>query len=304
MRKLSRQLDAPLYVVVGVLECLWHLAARETPRGDIGRLSNEDIALGIEWAGDPNVLVNALVSCGWIDKSKKYRLLIHDWHDHADEAAKVYLKRKHLTFATTESQHVATTPKNVATESEHVATCRDLSRPPMPLPMPLPMPESEYIVPDVLGSNTPLPPKPEPEEASATPPKALKRPPAGWERDFDALRSAYPARSGDLGIAKARESFAKLLVAGVAPAAIIDGAREYADWAVQTHNAGTQFVKQLSTWLSRRGWEERYVLPPPQAMSRGSPNGHRPEALSLDEQHRQLMADYEAKYGKIGGDDN
>jgi hypothetical protein len=76
-------LDIPLYQAVGMLELLWHLTAREAPRGDIGKLSNEDIALALDYRGDEDVLIEALIRTRWLDRNETHRLLIHDWHEHA-----------------------------------------------------------------------------------------------------------------------------------------------------------------------------------------------------------------------------
>lgn len=148
LKKLCRRLQLPLFSAVGLLECLWHLTAREAPRGDVGRLSDEDLALALEWDGEAESLVAAFVECGWMDRSPRYRLLIHDWHEHADEATKLFLKRHQWCFAALEPEQVATISDSVETSSvmsEQVATCID-SRAhalPVPLPEPMPMPEPE-----------------------------------------------------------------------------------------------------------------------------------------------------------------
>ena len=139
MNLLMEKLNVPRYVAVGIMESIWYLTAREAPRGDIGKLSNERIAIGIDWRGATNKsrrdeadrLVNALVESGWLDrdgpewstnevltkgergtnevlKRYQYRLVIHDWPEHADDAVKKYLKRNNLTWAV--SRHVATNP--------------------------------------------------------------------------------------------------------------------------------------------------------------------------------------------------
>jgi hypothetical protein len=107
MDLLMRYLDVPRYVAVGILESLWHLTSKEAPCGDIGKLSNERIAIGIEWRGAKNRdakseadrLVRALVDAGWIEVSSKWRLVIHDWQEHADDSVKKYVKRNGLQFA-------------------------------------------------------------------------------------------------------------------------------------------------------------------------------------------------------------
>lgn len=86
MKRLCRCLNLRLWQAVGVMESLWHLTARECPRGDLGKLSDEDIALGIDWEGDPRRLIEALLACGWLERDAEDRLRIHDWHEHADDA--------------------------------------------------------------------------------------------------------------------------------------------------------------------------------------------------------------------------
>lgn len=98
-KKLCLALGLPSYAVVGILECLWHITAREAPRGDIGRLSNEEIALGMDWVEDPDRLIGALVACRWIDENAEHRLIVHDWPDHTEDATHTKLFRAIETFA-------------------------------------------------------------------------------------------------------------------------------------------------------------------------------------------------------------
>lgn len=99
LKKLARRLGVASWGAVGILECLWHLTARETPRGDIGRLSDEDIALALDWDEDPGRLVCALTESGWLDPDPDCRLIVHDWHEHADDAIQIALFRKTEYFA-------------------------------------------------------------------------------------------------------------------------------------------------------------------------------------------------------------
>ena len=66
MKRLCRRLDIPQWQGVGLLESIWHLTAREAPRGDIGKLSDEDIALAIDYRGDESKLIEALIASGWL----------------------------------------------------------------------------------------------------------------------------------------------------------------------------------------------------------------------------------------------
>jgi hypothetical protein len=124
-RRLCRVLGIKRYEAVGLLEMLWHLTAAERPHGDIGEISDEDIADALDWAGDASVLIAALIDCGWLDNHPKYRLAVHDWHLHADDTTKKRVQRDGNWWA-----------------SEFVEVCRILSdKKRLPEPEPEPMPE-------------------------------------------------------------------------------------------------------------------------------------------------------------------
>ena len=99
MKKLCKRLNLQLYMGIGILEAIWHLTAREAPQGDIGKLPNEDIALGIDYEGDSDQLIEALVDSRWLDRSDTYRLVVHDWHEHADDALDMRLARSGKLYA-------------------------------------------------------------------------------------------------------------------------------------------------------------------------------------------------------------
>jgi len=100
MKRLCRMLDIPLYQAVGIFELLIHMTARERPRGDLGNgNSNEDIAIAIDWRGDPDRLIDALVQCGFLDRYPEYRLVVHDWDEHVEDSIDLKLARAVLTYA-------------------------------------------------------------------------------------------------------------------------------------------------------------------------------------------------------------
>jgi len=98
-KKLCLRLGIPAYAAVGLLELLWRNCAIETPRGDIGRQTNEDIALCLSWEGDHDKLVDALVECRWLDEHPEHRLIVHDWHDHCPDWVDTALFRAGDYFA-------------------------------------------------------------------------------------------------------------------------------------------------------------------------------------------------------------
>ena len=126
LKKLMRVLAVPQYAAVGLLECLWHLTAREAPAGNIGKLSNEDIAITLDWEGDHDALVSAFVATGWLDEDPVHRLLVHDWSEHADDATKKAMSRQKVI---------------PAEMSRQVQPPADKTRLPEPVPEPVPEPE-------------------------------------------------------------------------------------------------------------------------------------------------------------------
>lgn len=82
---------------VGHMEMLWHFAAKHSPAGDIGRWPDSMIAKRAGWNGDPQQFVGALEAAkgagrhGWIEKHRSHRLVLHDWHEHAEESVKKWL---------------------------------------------------------------------------------------------------------------------------------------------------------------------------------------------------------------------
>lgn len=100
MRRLKRALNLRLYEAAGLLEALWHLTGNERPTGDIGTLSDSDIADALEWGGDPGQLIAALVETGWLDKCQRCRLVVHDWKEHCDDAVRKRVQRSGLQWAT------------------------------------------------------------------------------------------------------------------------------------------------------------------------------------------------------------
>lgn len=93
-KKLMRRLNVSRITLMGMLESLWIATQKSAPRGDIGKFDDEEIAVEMEWPGDPAELVDALVECGWLDRSSVHRLIVHHWHDHAPKYIKGLVSRQ------------------------------------------------------------------------------------------------------------------------------------------------------------------------------------------------------------------
>lgn len=99
-KRLARALRINLVWAEGLASRLWHITATLTPHGNIGKLSNEDIADELEFDVErADELVAALVDVRLIDESDTFRLVVHDWPDHCEESVHLKLARKTEFFA-------------------------------------------------------------------------------------------------------------------------------------------------------------------------------------------------------------
>jgi hypothetical protein len=119
---------------LGYLEAIWHFTGRFTPQGNIGKYEDGQIEAWVEWQGTPGSLINALVQSHWIDRDASHRLVVHDWHIHADAATKLALKRSKSYFVATVSRQCRNGVSTV------FGTTSELIELPVPEPVPEPVP--------------------------------------------------------------------------------------------------------------------------------------------------------------------
>lgn len=150
-RRLSAILKQPLWAALGLLESLWHFTAESCPRGDIGRLSNQDIADGLWYDGDADELIEALKASGWLTMHGA-TLIVAGWSEHADDAVRRRLHRNGETFSDGASpyrdrvNHVPTSPDTDAScrvMTEQSSDVSPQSHVMKRLPEPEPEPEPE-----------------------------------------------------------------------------------------------------------------------------------------------------------------
>jgi hypothetical protein len=82
-KRLKRKLNVSIHEVVGILHFFWHWAVKYAEDGDITKFSAEDIADAIQFDGDADKLINALIESGFVDEFEDGQRVIHDWFDYA-----------------------------------------------------------------------------------------------------------------------------------------------------------------------------------------------------------------------------
>ena len=162
-------------VVIGYLELLWHFTAEFAPQGDIGRYSDDRIEGAMDWYGTRGKLIEALVRSNWIDRiappegesdlpptstdthvrvttnSSRCRLVVHDWHDHADDATRKRLSRLGLPFLSDTAKLTGKCQQPIRTTAENICLPE-----PLPKPQPQPQPQTPKAPPLPCSSEYPL----------------------------------------------------------------------------------------------------------------------------------------------------
>lgn len=235
---LASALGLPRYAAVGLLECLWHFAATYTPRGDVGRYSDAAIAGGVWWEGDPAQLVDALRGYGFLDPDPEHRLLIHDWHQYADQAVQRQLTRLGTWFVG-QRKPIAKASSQRLSPTRVPASRRLASRARARLPMSLPQEGGADApcapIPGLEAQQLPLPST----TASATATRA----------GFDVFWKAYPARRGRKdGKQAALDQWMRLRPDAAFQARIL--------MAVASYTKDNELPLDAERWLKRRRWED------------------------------------------------
>ncbi len=86
--KLKHRLQIPKWQAVGILETLFNFAAVNADDGNIGRYTNDEICLYLEYFDSSDKLIEALIESGFVDVCDENRLSIHDWNEHAPKYIK------------------------------------------------------------------------------------------------------------------------------------------------------------------------------------------------------------------------
>lgn len=125
-KKLARKLGVSLPAVVGHLHYLWWWALDFAHDGVLDRFDGEDIAEAMEWPGDSDQLLEALIDSGYVDETD-HGLVIHDWGEYAGKLLERRAKDRARKRAAAESAGVPkkSRGKSNGTDAENEGTPSD-----------------------------------------------------------------------------------------------------------------------------------------------------------------------------------
>lgn len=224
---LQRRLGLSLHATVGLLETLWLVTYSNAPAGDIGRLSNEEIAAAIEWDRDADELVQALVEYCWLDLDDESRLIVHDWSEHCAQFLKGAFAKHGKTFADISAKHRA--KERAKQDAEQPANST--------LPGNMPPIQSNSIQSNSSQAKSILPPP----TVAETLPK--------YPKDFERFWEAYPKHKGKAPALKAWKKVIKTRTASsIIEAAVI--------FATSDDGQAGKFCPHASTWLNEGRFDD------------------------------------------------
>ena len=265
--------------LIGLLEALWHLTIREAPRGDIGKLDNEAIAIELEWDGEPAHLIEVLTTSGWLNEDPEHRLLVHNWPKHAPRFVHGICKQKGgFAVQTKAAPPTAKTAENAAAApcGDAAPDCKQPTTVPdysAPLQSPPTVPPCSEVQPNVTKPNVTketnvlFPDEPSGDAADSEQPKPPLRPgvgkcPRDYWPEFDGEHSIWPLwRETSRGGKNKRQSWvawwkamATLYRRGKADPArwLLQRARLY----VRSADGQGPYAPLLSTWLNGERFDE------------------------------------------------
>lgn len=245
-RRLATLLNIMPCMAMGIMEALWHVTSEQAPCGDIGKLSNQDIADEMFYTGDADHLIDCLLKAGILDEHLSCRLSVHSWEDHADQATKRKVARFGKAIVRGEQSQLDMTSQSLDMTSLPVSS--------------VPYPESISETPnktEMFGEVVPFVAK-----ATAQNSRSAQKPSSEAEALWSEFLEHYPkrGRGGDLRKSEGKKRFIRLLQQGTPAQAILSGVKEYRAWADANGKTGTEFIKMIPTWLNGECWLESWEV--------------------------------------------
>jgi hypothetical protein len=254
-KRLKRRLQLRHWQAVGLLESIWQCAALNAPDGDIGRLSNDEIAAELEWEGEADDLIDALADCDWLDRDEEFRLIVHDWSDHVPTWLKGAYIKNGKQFADQLAKHRSKSAKQAKdggqkpakqTSTDVLATTPNLTIPNLTEPDPT---NTTGCAGDASGNG----PDDEPSDPGKPPRKKHS-----YSETFERWYAIYPVKVGKEG-ASAAFGRAMKRIQGM-KAMEFDEALDWlcsvTDTFASSPKGRGEYVKHPATWLNEGHYDD------------------------------------------------
>ena len=240
--RLCRRLGVPSYGVAGILELLWMLCVSGNRLdGSLEGYDDEDIAAYVGWDGKPDVLIEALVASGWLDRGEGGDLSVHDYEDHCPDYVKKRAKRR---TTVTDGDRAADNGGRRSPRGTKIGV-----GPPSLKSQPNQTQPNQTKPKNIVGASAP------------TRSNASRSTRSKYTADFEQFWEAYPRRSAKGRAAKAFDQHLRFvgvereLVREDAVAFLVESATEYAG-SLLVRSTPPDRLPHAATWLNDRRYED------------------------------------------------
>ena len=236
-KKLARLLGVNLPTAVGHLHYFWWWALDFAQDGLLTKYDADDIADAMQWDGDPNTLLDAMISAGYIDDTDE-GLAIHDWAEYAGKLLERRAKDRARKRAAAEAAGV---PQPIRRKSAGKDEEDDET------------PSASFV------TNQPTIPNQPNTTDSTEPDRTEPHQPAGepplQERRFAEFWKAYPKK---VGKASCQKAWLKLKPTAELFAHIMSALADQKE-SEQWKREGGRFIPNPLTWLNQGRWDDEPV---------------------------------------------
>lgn len=232
-KKLARLLGVNLPTAVGHLHYFWWWALDFAQDGLLTKYDADDIADAMQWDGDPNTLLDAMISAGYIDDTDE-GLAIHDWAEYAGKLLERRAKDRARKRAAAEAAGVPQPirRKSAGKDEEYDET-----------------PSASFVTNQPTVPNQPKQTNSDqPDRTDSTTPTELPL----VERRFADFWAAYPKKVGKAACLKAwkklkpdTELFDRIM-------ATLSQQKASEQWSRE----GGRFIPNPLTWINQGRWDD------------------------------------------------
>ncbi len=232
-KKLARLLGVSLPAAVGHLHYLWWWALDFAQDGTLEKFDGYDLADAMQWDGDPDQLVDALINSGYIDDTDD-GLMIHDWGEYAGKLLERRAKDRARKRAAAEAAGV---PQNLRRSSD--GNDEEIEE----------TPSASFV------TNQPTVPN-QPNTTNSTnrtePTTPTSAPAALQETRFAEFWKAYPKKVGKASCLKAWKKIKPTAELHEHIMAALENQKRSEQW----QREGGRFIPNPLTWLNQGRWDD------------------------------------------------
>lgn len=250
MYALAETLKIPDYAAIGIIMGVSLWGARNTRGGDITDIPTRALADAIHWKKKPELLFNALVDCGFIDKTEDGRIVLHEFEEYGGKLEEARQKSSERVKAFRERKRTDCNDDVIVTEALQKRACNRYPKEEEKEE------EEENLYPPIAPLGGEMQDGKQGENLAV-----LKTAAANAQHSmtlvdhrFAEFWKEYPKKQGK---GAAEKSFRRIRPTEEVHKQIMDAIAK-AKGSEQWTQENGRYIPNPSTWLNQRRWEDEY----------------------------------------------